>query len=472
MQIDHEDLAFGERIINYVRWPILVILLLFNNIGPTQQSSDLTLPINIALLVALLMTGYIQYRLHRGRSFGPAITLALAVLQDGLITVGVALTGFYHSHFFIFYYPSLLGFSLAFPLRLGLGYATVVGAAYFALSWFLTPALGDPAIAFKVLIERWLVLYLTVAIGGVLMQHERDRRRRATADAARNAAEKDALYRDLHHRLEGWQQVAHEIEKTTEKLRKLTTGLSALTAEMGSDCATISATAEEIVNRTAHNIEQLTTIGRMSQEVVAAARRLTQAADSTKESSHLARRAVQRATAAVQDLRRRSTAIGDLAAAVRRVADQTTLLAFNASIEAIQAGPEGGRFAVVADEVRQVADRSARLAREIDELSFELEQSTAQVLTALAEIADMVDETRRFTQVAGQASEEQKGSAEVMAHSVGELERGTQETAHRVRIVSETMDRQHAALQQVAVLSRELSAASDRLAELSGALAA
>ena len=472
MQIDPEDLAFGERIINYVRWPLLIILLLFNNLGPVRETPELTPLINLALLAALLMTGYIQYRLYRGRTFGPVITLALAVLQDGLITVGVVLTGLYESYFFIFYYPSLLGFSLAFPLRLSLGYATIVGAVYFALCWFLSPSLGEPGVAFKVLVERWMVAYLIVAIGGALMRQERDRRRRATADAVRNAAEKDRLYRDLQERMEGWQQVAREIEDTTGKLGRLTAGLETLTSEIGRDRAAIAAIAAEIVDRSAQNIEHLSAVSQMSSDVVAAAHRLARTADSTGDVSRQAQRAVARAAQEVQALNRRSEAIGSLAASVQRLADQITLLAFNASIEAIQAGQGGGRFAVVAEEVRQVADQSLRLARTINEMSFEVEQSTARVLSALAEIGDMIQETLRFVQVAERASAEHKSSADAMSHSVETLEEGTQQTSRRIRDVSDMMERQRAALQQVAALSEELGAASTRLAELTEALAA
>lgn len=465
-----EGFAFGERIINYIRWFLIVVFLLFNNLGFSEDRA-FVLPINIVLLATVLLTAYVQIRLQRGHSFGWAVTLALSVIQDSLITAGVYLTGLYDSHIFIFYYPSLLGFSLAFSLRASAIYATVLGLVYTGLCWFLTPGLAGDPLAVKVLIERWLVLYIIAGVGGLLVRQERDRRVQAVARESRTTRENEQLYLRLNGQMGVWQQAGLEIEATAGQLTTLARDLAGLADGIGSGFEGVSSVVSSVMDRARDNVDQIAAIGQAAESYVAAAHDLAESAVSTGNASAQAQRAVDQATEAVEALGRRSQAIGGLAAAVRRVADQTNLLAFNASIEAIQAGQGGQRFAVVADEVRQVAERAIRLSREIDGLSYEVQQGTHQVLEAMAEIAQMVDQTVALVQITSGASRSQRTNASVMANSVEVMGSGARQTVDDIRTVSGTVQQQSVALQRIAVLSQELADSAGSLEALTRVLA-
>src|SRR5664279_6063870 len=65
------------------------------------------------------------------------------------------------------------------------------------------------------------------------------------------------------------------------------------------------------------------------------------------------------------DLGKKSQQIGGILDIVAELAEQTNILAINATIEAAGAGESGKRFSVVADEIRKLADRVAGSTKEI-----------------------------------------------------------------------------------------------------------
>jgi methyl-accepting chemotaxis protein len=93
------------------------------------------------------------------------------------------------------------------------------------------------------------------------------------------------------------------------------------------------------------------------------------------------------------ELGKKSQQIGAVLEIVSELAEQTNILAINATIEAASAGESGARFAVVADEIRNLADRVAGSAKEIRDL---IDEVRAAVNTTV-----MVTETGSKTVQAG-----------------------------------------------------------------------
>ena len=90
---------------------------------------------------------------------------------------------------------------------------------------------------------------------------------------------------------------------------------------------------------------------------------------------------VRKAAELVDSLGVRSTEIGRIVDVIQEIADQTKLLALNASIIAAQAGEHGRPFGVVANEIRGLAERTARSTREIASMVTSVREA---VITAVA----------------------------------------------------------------------------------------
>lgn len=116
-----------------------------------------------------------------------------------------------------------------------------------------------------------------------------------------------------------------------------------------------------------------------SRQIAESARRVSEIAEQTAQASRSGDLTVARGTDSMAGIRRqvelivnhmlelgkKSQQIGAVLDIVSELAEQTNILAINATIEAAGAGESGRRFGVVADEIRKLADRVTGSTKEI-----------------------------------------------------------------------------------------------------------
>jgi len=131
------------------------------------------------------------------------------------------------------------------------------------------------------------------------------------------------------------------------------------------------------------------------------------------------------ATGAIRDLGADVDGIGGILAVINDVADETSLLALNASIIAAQAGEHGRPFAVVAAEMNDLAGRVSAHTKEIDTLISRAQKKASTAITTVQAGAERVE---RGVGVASEAG----ASLEAITESARESEHRMKEVVHAV----------------------------------------
>jgi methyl-accepting chemotaxis protein len=234
--------------------------------------------------------------------------------------------------------------------------------------------------------------------------------------------------------------------------------IAASAADTSAQAQTVSAAAEQI----SRNIE---TVSAGSEQMGASIREISQNAT---EAAHVASEAVgltATTSATMGKLGESSAEIGNVIKVITSIAEQTNLLALNATIEAARAGEAGKGFAVVASEVKDLAQETARATEDISRRVEAIQADTTGAVTAIEEISQVIARISDFQTTIASAVEEQTATTAEMNRSVGEAATGTSDIAQNItgvaeaaRLTSEGVTQTQQATTELARMSAELNA--------------
>jgi methyl-accepting chemotaxis protein len=285
----------------------------------------------------------------------------------------------------------------------------------------------------------------------------------------RELEEATAAERENAERLkrEEMEQVASDFESTVlniyngmiAKLEEMTDSagsLSNIANTTTEQALSVSAAAEQATNN-------VNTVASATEELSASIRAITEQVRSSADIARSAETEVDRSNQAVSTLQQVVARIGDVTKLITDIAEQTNLLALNATIEAARAGEAGKGFAVVASEVKALAEQTSKATEEIDRQITEMRQVADASMEATGSVAEMVQKITENTSAMSGAAEEQNLATTEIASSVAEAAQGTEGVS---RSISEVSD----AAGETAKLGTAMNAAVGELHEQSSSL--
>ena len=126
------------------------------------------------------------------------------------------------------------------------------------------------------------------------------------------------------------------------------------------------------------------------------------------------------------ELGNKITKIRDIIDTINDITDQTKVIAFNATLEAANAGEKGKRFEVVAGEVNRLADDIAGLTRQINKNIEELQYSSSSLVVSSVESSGKITEGNNLIKELENIFREIKNGAEATSNQAQTITISTQ----------------------------------------------
>jgi twitching motility protein PilJ len=201
---------------------------------------------------------------------------------------------------------------------------------------------------------------------------------------------------------------AQHLVRSSDTQAKQLAAASESTAQMAVSIEEVSGNAERAADVARHSVDVAHKGGEAVRRTIAGMNTI--------------RETIQDTSKRIKRLGESSQEIGNIVELINDIAEQTNILALNASIQASMAGEAGRGFAVVADEVQRLAERSANATKQIEVLVSTIQSDTNEAVVSME---------RSTTDVVGGAL-----LAENAGAALGEIEQVSNQIANLVQNIS------------------------------------
>ncbi len=256
-------------------------------------------------------------------------------------------------------------------------------------------------------------------------------------------------------------QVSTALNAVTGAISELRSSSNAMASNADltkQQATTVAAAAEEAsanVQTVAAAADELSaSIGEIGQQVSRSAEMSTRAVVTTNATN-----------VKIKGLAEAAQRIGEVVSMINDIAEQTNLLALNATIEAARAGEAGKGFAVVASEVKSLASQTSKATEDIASQVSSIQDATLESVDSIHEVSGVIAEIDTIATGIAAAIEEQGAATGEIARNVEQAASGTSEVSSNITLVTSGAEETESVASKVQAATGELSTQAGHLQE-------
>ncbi|MBN2030902.1 methyl-accepting chemotaxis protein [bacterium] len=319
----------------------------------------------------------------------------------------------------------------------------------------------------------------------------------ATIMVAESVAEGDLTVKvPSHNGSDEASRLLHTLSKMVSSLRSLSSQIKESTNALASASAQISTSVTEIASaatetaaaatQTSTTVEEVRQtsqdsnrkakhVSESAQKAVEISKAGQKSVSETIEGMHRIEAQMESIAESILRLSEHGQAIGGIIATVEDVAEQSRLLAVNASIEAVKAGEHGKGFAVVAQEVRNLAEQSKEATVKVRNILDDIQKSTGEAVMKTEQGSKAVEDGVKQSADTGDAIQKLMDSVAEAAQATTQIAVSSQEQlvgmdqmVTAMESIKQASNQNVTATKQVESASHDLTGLGQKLQELMG----
>ena len=286
-----------------------------------------------------------------------------------------------------------------------------------------------------------------------------------------------AIADSFNHMIYQLRQIVHNVQQATMHVSSSANDIQ-LNAETLAEGST--AQAEQILDSAAALDQMTVSIQQVSENASLSATVAEQSLNNAKQGSMAVQNTIQamnrmrdkvlETSERIKSLGDRSQEIGEIVSLIAEIADRTSVLALNASIEASLAGDAGQGFAIVAYEVERLAVRASDATKQIHDIVDAIQGETHQAMIAMEESTSEVSSGSNVADQAGQALREIESVSSRLAELIQSISLAATQQARGSENLSKAMSEISDITQQTASGTKSAATSINQLASLADEL--
>lgn len=280
---------------------------------------------------------------------------------------------------------------------------------------------------------------------------------RAAADSGERAGQINQAIRAMRQALNLEAESASQAIESTQQIAQAINGIDR-GAEEQTQAATRASQATEDISQAVSGTQQASLNSEQtSTQAASIARQGAQTIQQTLQQIEEISTAVNASSDKIHALNQLSRQIDAIVASVNDMAEQSNLLALNASIEAARAGEQGSGFAVVAGEMRSLAEQSKRSTQEIASLVRAVQHNALQMVETSDEATRQAAAGKQLAGEAGQAIHSLLQAAESMRAQTEQVVNANTSVVQALNRLTDANQRVSAVIVENAAMTRQVT---------------